>query len=271
MTSHFPANPANKRVLATICGGLGDGLMIANTCAPLCDFTLCVHDHHRPLIERIKGCKTESLNYFKDILNYSKYDACVNFMYFLSTGMALKEGGYYNILEKKICHKSPLAGFDFSAKPEKGIFLHLQASNPNRDWMRAGWEALIPKLQELDTVYVLGRKSEYRPEIPGVVFLADENEDLVWQSERLATAKYYIGVDSGFCHVSGILGVPGSVLFMNTSASDVIHRYPSLTGIDAFGGNPPSRSLRPGCATSKRYQELIQPSTVFETVSKHYG
>jgi len=127
----FPNPSKGQRVLGAMYGGVGDCLMIANTCSPLCDFTLCAQEYQRPLLERIVGCKTQSLDYFKDLRNKQKYDACVNFMYFLTSGSALKTGGYYSILEKKIRQKSPLAGFDFSANPQSGIFIHCQASNPN--------------------------------------------------------------------------------------------------------------------------------------------
>lgn len=268
---HIFPEESGKKVLGVLYGGIGDCLMIANTCSSLCDFTFCVRDHQRGIVDHIKGCKTESLEYFKDQRNFKKYDAVVNFLYFLTSGAALKSGGYYSILEKKIARKSPLSGFDIATKEGSGIYIHMQASNPNRDWTRESWAEVIPALAEIDHVYLLGCKADFQIRQDGVTVLSDENDTVEWQAEKLSTAKYFVGVDSGFCHIAGILGKQGSVLFFNTLPSDVIHRYPTLSGVDAFGDREPSRSLRVPCETSEFFKKELKPAALIQAVQKYYN
>ena len=112
MKSDFPQN--GGKVLGVMKGGIGDNLMIANLCSPLCDFTFAVDDYQVGLINRITGCTAVPLHDFRDVRNHMAYDAVVNFSYFLTSGAALKTGGYYDIIAKKIAHPSgtDLAGFD---------------------------------------------------------------------------------------------------------------------------------------------------------------
>lgn len=267
----FPVDPEGKKVLGALYGGIGDVLMIANTCSPLCDFTMCAAEYQRPILERIVGCKTESLEYYKDRTNHQNYHSVVNFMYFLTGLASLKMGGYYSILEKKIGHSSPLAGFDVKAHPSKGIYVHMTASNPNRDWDRDKWKKLLTRLARLDEVYLLGRKVDFSVEGPNIYNLAESSELLVDQMDRLRYAKCFVGIDSGFCHIAGILGVPGNVLFFNTKGEDVLERYPTLNPIDKFEGLEPSRSLKVGCETSKRFKEALSVDEVYSQIVTRYN
>jgi len=113
----------------------------------------------------------------------------------------------------------------------------------------------------------LGRKADFIPESGKVVPLWQESENLVFQAEKLALGRYFIGVDSSFCHIAGMLGVPGNVLFFNTKASDVIDRYPSLSGIDCFDGKEPSRSLRPDCKLSNLFKDGLSVQAVVDAVA----
>lgn len=262
----FPDSPQDKKVLGIMYGGIGDVLMIANTCSCLTDFTFAIQPHQMGIVSRIKGCKTVPLDYARNTANFQDYDAVINFMYFISSGANLKTGGYYEILEKKIRHKSPLAGMDIPYQPKEGIYVHMQASNPNRDWLRPYWEQTLTELARKEPVYLLGQKADFRVEGPNIINLADENTDIVFQAEKLSTAKYFLGVDSGFCHIAGIIGVPGSILFTNTLPSDVISRYSTLSGIDAFQGGQPSRSTRIPCETSERFKKALTPDIVIRRV-----
>lgn len=271
MNPHFPSG--RTPTLATLKGGIGDVLMIANACAPLVDqFIFCVEDYQIPLLERVRGCTPKRLGYYADLMNRVSFEHCVNFMYFLTVGHALRSGDYYSILEERIGRKvEKLAGFDFHRQEKGGIYIHISASNPNRDWLRESWEIVIPELSKLDTVYLLGRASEFSVRGPKIKVLSDKRDDLLWQTEQLATARYFVGVDSGFCHIAGTLGVPGNVLFFNTCPADVIGRYSSLTGLDAFEGNEPSRTTKVPCPVSEKYKKSLSPETLINAVQTAYN
>lgn len=260
------------KILGIMKGGVGDCLMIANLAATCCDFTIAVEDYQIPLISKIKGCKVISIKATQNHKIVTEYDEVINFAYFLSSGHCLRTGDYYSLVEDRLGLESPvLAGFNIPRTPQGGIYVHLQASNPNRDWLRDQWTETLMEISKTDTVYLLGRRAEFKVKGDNIVDLSLESDNLLWQAERLATANYFIGVDSGFCHIAGILGIPGKVLFFNTKAEDVIARYQSLEGIDSFGGMEPSRSTRIPCLTSERFKKELNSETLIKTIQNAYN
>lgn len=260
------------KILGIMKGGIGDCLMIANLASTCCDFTIAVEDYQIPLLSHIQGCKAISIKETKNPRISQEYDEVINFAYFLSSGHTLREGDYYKLVEDRLGIKSPtLAGFDIPREESGGIYIHPQASNPNRDWLRERWQEVIPELARYHTVYLLGRQAEFKIRGDNIVDLSKISDDLLWQTERLATASYFIGVDSGFCHIAGILGIPGNVLFFNTKSEDVIHRYPTLEGIDSFNGLEPSRSTKIPCETSEKFKKELLPETLIKTVRDAYN
>ena len=276
MTDNFPVDP-NARVLATLKGGIGDVLMIAAACSPLVkEFVFCVEDHQIPILEHIPGCTPKSFDYFREQRFQRNYDACVNFMFFLSSGTALKSGDYYSLIGKKIGRRDQtleIQPLDFNRGEKGGIYVHMSASNPNRDWLRDRWERVIPRLAEIDTVHLLGRSCEFKVEGANINVLSDQSDDLVWQAEELSTAKHFLGVDSGFAHIAGLMrrGLPGHVLFFNTLPDDVIGRYPTLKGLENFGGCCPSRSCKVPCEVSDAYKQALTEDEVVSAVQEAYN
>jgi hypothetical protein len=87
---------------------------------------------------------------------------------------------------------------------------------------------------------------------------------LVGQAKLLATASYFVGCDSGFAHIAGMLEIDGLVLFGNTVPADVIGEYPTLRGVDCFErlGLQPSRSLKPDDSRSRVLMDAIMVDDV---------
>jgi hypothetical protein len=100
----------------------------------------------------------------------------------------------------------------------------------------------------------------------GISKMSDETEDLVLQAEVLGNCDYFIGNDSGFAHIAGVLNVPGLVLFFSTAAEDVIHAYPRLKGVDVYERSnvKPSRSLSQGCKVAEVAQQAMSVADVLK-------
>ena len=95
------------------------------------------------------------------------------------------------------------------------------------------------------SVLWLGTKEEFGFTDKYIFKLSDYYEELTIQTIVLAKCAYFVGNDSGFAHIAGLLDIPGTVLFSATHPKDVIARYPLLTGVHAFDelGIEPTRSL----------------------------
>jgi hypothetical protein len=110
----------------------------------------------------------------------------------------------------------------------------------------------------------LGTKDEFGFNDEGLAKASDVDEDLVIQTQMLAGATYFVGCDSGFAHLAGLLGIEGLVLFGNSAPEHVIAQYPSLQGVSCFAAGGPSRSLKKDDARSLECMARIQVEDILE-------
>jgi len=144
--------------------------------------------------------------------------------------------------------------------------LHPGASNPNRRWSEEKWEGIIEAaVLRGFRVLVFGTRVEWTMHAPPhVEAMCEETDDLLWQCEQLARCQFFIGCDSGFAHVAGVLGMPGDVLFFSTDPKDVIDRYPNLNGIHTFRQieKEPTRSLNKEDPVADEAREMLDVPAV---------
>lgn len=244
-------NEKGKKVLLKIAGGIGDALIVASSVAQELaesEVSVCVRRHQVPLIGYVEGVSfVYPMEELKDPTFENQFDYSLDFTGFVADLMNLREGSYYKLAGERIGR---------SLKPGKlllrmgevahnSVAIHAGASNPNRRWHYENWGKVALSFQEAGYhVYWLGTKEEYGFTMDGVTKLSDISDGLVFQSQMLAGCTHFLGNDSGFAHIAGLLGIRGAVAFFSTDPSDVVGEYPQITPIHVFDKvGIPSRSL----------------------------
>jgi hypothetical protein len=214
---------------------MGDVLICCGIVSNLnCIVDVCVPGHLVPLISKIEGIrKVFKLPHYPQ----EDYDVITNFDGIFATFDKLVDEDYYKLASDKINAKINLARFRLDRVKRKSFdfVLHPSSSNPNRAWSSDKWFKLAKSLDSAGyTVGFLGTKKEPGFTSGNVFKLSDVSNDLVWQTCVLNNSGHFIGNDSGFAHLAGLLNVQGNVLFFNTKPDNVIKHYSSLSPICGF-------------------------------------
>jgi ADP-heptose:LPS heptosyltransferase len=281
----IPEGFTGGSVLLCFNGGVGDVLAgiggVSEALSKSCKVTAAVQSHQVPLMSEVRGVN-EVITYSKakspDF--QAKYDIVVNFSGVM-TGTFLDEADqrlpdedYYKVVGKRAGVDARPSKFSFPHEPcliegRQVVSIHPWASNPNRRWITDKWNTLVNQLVVRGYhVQWLGTRGEFGFNAEHVDKLSDGNSDLLWQARRLAQSHFFVGCDSGFAHIAGMLGVSGAVLFTSTQAKNVICQYPSLRGVEVFAklGAEPSRSLLIDDPVAERAKEEITVSMVLESL-----
>ena len=272
----MPELVTGTKVALKMTGGVGDVLMaIGGTAYKIKEerptlVTAIVRGYQIPLMKQVIGVDNciESQEFNRLDLQM-QYDVIVNFVSTFNAITELRRGDYYTHVSDRVKREVQRPLFKFKRHRSNGcIYIHPNASNPNRRWNNEKWGALQKELVKLGYVVEwLGTKDEYGYNGYRTVKLSNIDESLLGQAQKLADAAFFVGCDSGFAHIAGILGVPGIVLFGNTHPEDVIRRYPTLEGAHNFYSyDCPTRSLNKDCSKSKKFMESITVEQVLEKV-----
>jgi len=238
-----------------ISGGMGDTLICCGVVSNLpCKKTVFIQPRMIPLIRHMKWIdEVLPINVANNLSmrNYQgKYTSAHNFDDCFANFHYLTDTEYYQAVANRIGAEPKIGSFDFPCDRKTYDWaIHTGASNPNRQWLKKNWFDLAASIEASgQTVCFLGTKSEwgYSNESGTIKKLSDDTDDLVEQTKILSGCRHFIGNDSGFCHIAGILGIDGHVLFFNTHPEQVIAMYPSLRGIHQFDSiGKPTRALNP--------------------------
>lgn len=253
----LPDDWSCKRICLRFTGGIGDVLMAIGGTAKMlksreCHVTAAVMPHIRGLAKQLIGVddtiETTALNSPETRFSF---DIVIEFKRVLNHMRSLRAEDYYKLISERVGRTVEPGQLRIEYAPEfhenaQVIALHPGASNPNRRWSEERWEELATKLVARGLFVIwLGPKDEFGFTNERMFKASDKSDCLVDQSKLLASSHFFIGNDSGFCHVAGLLGVPGCVIFSATHPDTVIKHYPLLTGVHAFDklGIEPTRSL----------------------------
>lgn len=277
----LPQNWEGMKICLKWTGGVGDVLMAIGGTAPLlkkkkCEVVACVMPHQVELMKHLEG--VDSVLGATDT-NHShirnSFDVIIDFSFSINCGRAIKKGCYYSLISDHINLSVVPGRFTFSRNPAPlfagtpSVFIHPAASNPNRRWEDAKWKEIAYTIRDWGYHVVwLGTQDEFGFNDEQITKLSDESADLLWQVKQIANhATYFIGCDSGFAHVCGLLGTPGAVLFFATEPSAVIGKYPNLLGLHCFDslGVTPTLSLRTDDAVSKKCSALLSVNDILES------
>lgn len=237
---------------------MGDTLISCGVVSQLpCRKTVFVRKHLVPLMRHMRWLgdvqpitAANNLKSFREFTSSHNFDDCfANWSY-------LTEKEYYSAVVNRLGLKESdfsqgvVGSFDFPYERKTYDWaIHTGASNPNRQWTKKNWFDLATSIAATGlSVCFLGTRSEwgFTDDSKGIKKLSDDTDDLVTQTKILSGCCNFIGNDSGFCHLAGILGITGHVLFFNTHPKQVISRYPSLKPIHQFDLiGEPSRALNP--------------------------
>lgn len=256
----FPENPEGKKIALQMIGGIGDSLIVAGA-SNVCPVTIVVRDAFVPVLNELENVTAVSPSQFRKI--EGEYDVICNMMGTFVVVRTLRDQEYYSLVSDRIGHEIGPPQFKksiFSSTVPKTAYLHATASDRNRNWDRDYWATVAVSLREAGCkVYWLGVDHDFGFSDDGIEKLSDKSGDLLWQVQQLATADLFLGIDSGFIHLAGILGLRGYGLFFNSRSSNVIGKYQTLEGIDEFCGGEPPRTIGVPCEASKRNAKTLTP------------
>jgi len=279
----LPEDWDGKRICLRFSGGVGDVVVaIGGTARALharaaCQVVAATLDHQMPLLAQMEGVdETVPSTYLNDPAVRAKFDVLLEFSQVFNRTRVLRRGSYYGLVSKRVGIEVKPGKFRFEYAPqwrggEKLAVVHAGSSNPNRRWDEAKWREVIKGLAARGyAVRCLGTRDEWGLHAPDsdVKKLSEQSDDLLWQAEQCAATHLFVGTDSGFAHVCGVLGVPGAVLFTNTVPEDVIGEYPTLKAVHAYDklGVKPSRSLRKDDPRALECGAAIEPADVFRVL-----
>lgn len=274
LPEELPAKGA--MVCLKVTGGIGDAIIAIGSVAPELQkrgwsVDAAVKDHQVDLIGSLEGVsacfRSPELNKGSE---RSKYSVIVDFKGTFNRRRELKGEDYYRLVEEKVGFEVSPGTLKVDSYPKelthRRVGLHPGASNPNRRWGAERWEELAYSLRDRGwTVHWLGTSDEIGFSDKNIFKLSDISDDLMQQARHLSLMGYFIGNDSGFAHIAGILGIPGLVIFGNTHPDHVICRYPELKGVHRFDSDrQPTRSLAQEDLRSKCFMANILPENVLE-------
>jgi len=275
----LPEDWTGKRILLRMTGGIGDELIAFGGAVSVlkqrdCFVGAAAKRNHLELlvgIEGIDAVHTQQDANSVDVLRH--YDIVLNFNGIFVERHSLRKESYYELVSRKLGYPATAGRFKGNTREffsKTTIALHTTASNPNRRWEDNRWLELAYTLAENGMeVLFLGDKDDYgfTDKAAGIFKCSDLTSDLLTQAGMLAACKYFCGVDSGFCHIAGMLGVTGWVLFTNTLPETVIAEYDSLVGLHAFDVvGEPTRSLNPTDARARAASSALTVDRVWRAI-----
>jgi len=241
-----------------------------------CEITASVMPHQGALMGLVRGVDyVEEGQRLNDAQVRSKFDIMLDFSGAIATSRTIREGEYYKLFGDHIGLSIRPAQFTLTYQPtlfegRPMVAIHPGASNPNRRWPISRFEEVAKRLIVGGaSILWLGTSDEYGFIHEHSHKASDESEALPIQLSMLSNCRYFIGNDSGFAHMAGMLGVPGHVLFSVTHPDDVIAQYPTLHGIHAFdatAGLVPTRSLRVDDLTGFKCMAAVTVAKVLDAL-----
>lgn len=264
--------PDTLRCFFRISGGMGDVLICSGVASNLrCIVDLAVPPHLVGLVKKIAGIRNVfPLPHYP----HGKYDVVSNFDGIFATFDRLVDADYYKVAANKINAPIGLAKIRLEKTKRKSFdfVIHPSSSNPNRAWAKEKWFDLAISLAEADySVAFLGTKKEPGFTKGNIFKLSDVSNDLIWQTRILNNAGHFVGNDSGFAHLAGLLNVQGNVLFFNTKPENVISHYPTLNPICGFlNSSECTGNLNPLDKKSKELQDNISCELVCKELGVPY-
>lgn len=272
--SRVDDNLGDSSVLLSMVGGVGDAIMaIGGSGRSLSGrkntpkrVAAVVKENQMELILGFEGIdEVHPPNALKNPAFCSEFDYKIDFADVFTEGMFLRSGGYYRHIANKLGAPVFKGKLTLPENPFRGrkniVTIHPGASNPNRRWLFERWGKVALALRDAGyDVFWLGCKQEYGFNDDHIFKVSDVTQSLLEQALYVEASTLFLGNDSGFCHLAGVLDIPGYVLFSSTLPEDVIGNYHSLKGLHAFSivGNP-TRSLD---INDKKSYEAIDAITV---------
>jgi len=277
----LPEDCSGKSIVLRLTGGVGDVLMaLAGSAEALklkwwdVNITVACMEHQIDLLQHIPAIDdiitAQSLNNPKV---RSKYDVLIEFGGCFANKRQIKNQEYYSLVSEKLGIDVRVPQFNVERCPTKingrpVVAIHPGSSNPNRRWPESRWREVTEYLVDHGCdVLFLGTFDEFAMEGACVKNASMISDALDEQLKLLSTCHYFIGNDSGFAHMAGMLGIPGTVLFFTTVPEHVLHHYPTLQPAEVYGGDLiPSRELRGDCPHGKKAIELLTAEKVLELI-----
>ena len=267
--TELPPDFTGKTVCLKMVGGVGDAIVCTSVAAALkarcdCRVWIACMPHQIKLLRAFDSVDdaipARALN---DAREREKVDVLIDMAFAFSNTRELVDADYHQSayahaglsgervrLANLILDKSRLRRLSRSLPAAPIVAIHSGASNPARRWPEDKWAALAHRIRERGaSILWLGTHEDFGFTDVGVTQAANVSLDLLDQAALLFGCSYFIGNDSGFAHLAGVMQMPGKVIFSLSKPDSVIPHYGTLEPTEVYTqlGLTPSRSLRNGC------------------------
>ena len=283
---HLPVDWTGMNILLKVPGGIGDGIIAMSLINTLktkqCAVTIACPDTQVEFLKHFdKVDGTISVTTIHEAKIYSQFDLILDTGHTLTVGGKLVDRDYYVAIHQGVgfngfdvklgklhLSEDKLSKFRLLLPDRPLIALHTGASNPARRWSQENFRNLAYKIVESGGSVLFLGAGDFEFEDDRIVCASKISRSIYDQAHMLYLCDAYIGNDSAFAHMAGIMGVPGTVLFSLSKPEQVIARYRSLRGLSAaFKLNvTPSRSLRNDDEEARKCMDALTIDEVFASL-----
>ena len=274
--ARLPDGGTCESVCLKCVGGVGDVVMAIGGGAaavkrrwPDCEVTAAVRDGQVDLLAAMEGVDgfIDPRTTHRPEVRFG-FDVLVDFAGTFNASQELRRGGYHALASERLGAAIGPGRFKYEVDPQPGIVaVHAGASNPNRRWPEDRWMELADRFPGSITWFGTSTDPGRADERSNRCW--DHSTGLLYQLDVLRMCEFFVGNDSGFAHLAGVLGIPGVVLFGVTHPDDVIDRYPTLEGIHNFTDyDEPTRSTRIDDERGRKLMDSITVDQVLDAVER---
>jgi glycosyltransferase involved in cell wall biosynthesis len=237
----LPPDWSGKNILIKSYGGIGDCLIAGVVASTLKTKPCAVAMKTLQSGVEFAQCLTD-VDLASDQINENGYDIFLDLSGFLQESPRKVISGDFYVRAISMAGLSSM-GFklptltlgDMSYEMKKAlgvnptdlITIHTDTSAQHKNWPDFKWQGIINKLSEKFQIAVVGQRDGFENTIDMSSFSPRE------QMLTVRLSKLFIGVDSCFLHVAGLLRKNAIGLFGPTCASDIVGRYASVDVINS--------------------------------------
>jgi len=280
---HLPADWTGMNILLKVPGGVGDGIIAMGLVNTLkmkqCAVTVACPDAQLEFLKHFANVEgTIPVTSIHEAKVYSQFDLILDTGHTLTAGGKLVDKDYYVAVHQGIgfngteirlgklhLSEDKLTKFRTLLPDRPLVAIHTGASNPARRWSQENFRNLAYKIVENGGSVLFLGSGDFEFEDDRIVCASKISRSIYDQAHMLYLCDAYIGNDSAFAHMAGIMGVPGTVLFSLSTPEQVIARYRSLRGLSAATrlNIVPSRTLKNDDINARKCMDALSVEEVF--------
>ena len=280
-------------ILLICFGGIGDCLIASSIASSLkkkvCHVTFAVGKNAIKFCEQLMApdevveiAKTNSTNYTnkfdivlkctgyplagpKMIIDMDFYEACFNKVAWYNQPIVMPRFNL-NRMSDKTKGRLMMSGTDSNSR----VAVHVDPTAIHRKWPFHYWSDLFRKLETQGiSIMLLGLQNDSFKDNPNVVNCTDMGvED---QLQICNSSRFFLGIDSCWAHIAGLMNMRGLVLFAPSVPENLIGRYSNLQAVQPYDQVCPHRNFhshQQGKDICNCIEEL-KPDIIYSKIREH--